>query len=100
MNKVIAAVCIVVPLLGHVGAAIALPANEYACKVQTMSLLTGVVFVQADDEPSAVMVAARGNATRLDGVKEQVKAVVECIDYPQARFSDDALQAFIDAMPR
>ena len=33
-------------------------------------------------------------------VAEQVKTVLECIPFPQERFSDTALQAFIDAMPR
>jgi hypothetical protein len=100
MKKVIAAACIVATLLGQVGGAIAFPANEYVCKVQTMSLQTGVVFIQANDEPSAILVAARGNALRLDGVKEQVKTVLECIDYPQQRFADAPFQAFIDSLPR
>jgi hypothetical protein len=99
MKKVIAAACIFAPLLAQIGTAFALPANEYACNVQTTSLQTGLVMIQADDLASARRIAAERNATRLDGVKEQVKTVVECIDFPQARFADDRLQAFMDAMP-
>tara|TARA_R110002072_G_scaffold48209_3_gene131770 strand:- start:3317 stop:3619 length:303 start_codon:yes stop_codon:yes gene_type:complete len=100
MKKMIVALCIIAPLLGQVGVANAMPANEYICKVQTTSLQTGVVKVQANDESAAKRIAAQGNAMRLDGVKEQVKTVVQCIDFPQGRFQDPKLQAFVDAMPR
>lgn len=100
MKKVIAAASIFASLLAPVGAAIAFPANEYVCAVQTISLETAVVMVQAHDEAGAVDVAAGGLAKRLDGVKEQVKTVVQCIDFPQGRFQDPRLQAFVEAMPR
>lgn len=100
MKKVIATVCIFAPLLAQIGTAFALPANEYACHVQTTSLQTAVVMIQADDMANAKRIAGEGVAIRLDGVKEQVSAVVECIDFPDQRFEDQELQAFVDAMPR
>ena len=100
MKKMIAVGSICAFLLAHVGSGVALPANEYVCRVQTNSDRVGVVFVQADDAAIASNVASAVNATRLDGVAEQVKTVVECLRFPQERFSDTALQAFIDAMPR
>lgn len=100
MRKVIAVACIFASLLGHVGSGFALPANEYVCRVQTNSDQIGVVMVQADDAYIASNVASKVNAMRLDGVAEQVKTVLECLPFPQERFSDTALQAFIDAMPR
>jgi hypothetical protein len=59
-----------------------------------------VVWVQADNSAIASNLASMVNATRLDGVAEQVKTVLECIPFPQERFSDTALQAFVDSMPR
>lgn len=100
MKKVIAVGSICACLLGHAGSGFALPANEYVCRVQTNSDRVGVVLVQADDAAIASNVASAVNATRLDGVAEQVKTVVECIPFPQERFSDTALQAFVDSMPR
>lgn len=100
MKKVIAVAGVCACLLGHAASGIALPANEYVCRVQTNSDQPGVVLVQADDAAIASNVASGVNATRLDGVAEQVKTVVECIRFPQDRFSDTALQAFVDAMPR
>jgi hypothetical protein len=100
MKKMIAVGSICACLLAHVGSGVALPANEYVCRVLTNSDRVGVVFVQADDAATASNVASAVNATRLDGVAEQVKTVVECIPFPQERFSDTALQAFVDSMPR
>lgn len=100
MKNIIAAVSIGVALLLPVGAASAFPENEFVCSVETMSEQTAVVMVQAHDEAGAVEVAGGGVATRLDGVKEQVKTVLQCIDFPQGRFQDPKLQAFVDAMPR
>ena len=100
MKKEIAAFCIFATVLAQIGVAFALPANEYACHVQTTSLQTGLVMIQADDLANAVRIAGERNATRLDGVKEQAKTVVECVDFPGGRFADQELQAFMDAMPR
>ncbi len=100
MKKEFAAAFLFTFLAAQVESALALPENEYACKVETRSQQTGVVLVQADDEPSASRIAASVNATRLDGVKEQVKTVLKCIDFPGQRFSDSRLQAFVEAMPR
>jgi hypothetical protein len=100
MKKVTAVVGFLACLLGYAGPGFALPANEYVCRVQTNSEHVGVVWVQADNAAVASDAASEVNATRLDGVQEQVKTVLECIPFPQERFSDAALQAFIDAMPR
>lgn len=100
MKKTIAVAGICACLLGHAGSGYALPANEYVCRVQTNSDQVGVVWVQADDAAIASNLASMVNATRLDGVAEQVKTVLECIPFPEERFGDIALQAFVDSMPR
>lgn len=100
MKKRIAAASLFLSLAASIDTAYALPANEYACKVLTIGDQTGVVMVQADDLAKASETASKRKARRLDGLVEQVKLVVECIPYPGQRFSDTALQAFIDSMPR
>lgn len=100
MKKMIAAWCIIAALLGQAGASYALPANEFTCKVQTISDQIGVVMVQADDLPGAQSTALEVEARQLDGEMEQVKTVLECIRYPEDRFVDYKFQAFVDAIPR
>lgn len=100
MRKLITAVCIITPLLGQVGTSLALPKNEYACKVQTASIHIGVVMVQAHDLASAQSIAATAPATRMDGKVEKAQSVLECIRFPGDRFGDTEFQAFIESMPR
>jgi hypothetical protein len=100
MKKAMTVAGICASLLGYVMTGYTLPANEYVCRVHTNSGQVGVVFVQADNSAIASDLASRVNAKRMDGVAEQVKTVVECLSFPQERFSDAVLQAFIDSMPR
>lgn len=100
MKKRIAAVCIFASLLGQAGTGFALPDDDYACQVQTNSGQAGLVMVQAYDLSSAIRIAGQVNAMRMDGVAEQAKTVVQCILFPQQRFTDTAFQAFVDALPR
>lgn len=100
MKNRITSLSILAVLLVQAGTAFAQPANDYACQVTTFSDEKGVVMVQADDVANAVNTAGMVNATRLDGVLERVKSVVKCISFPEERFSDAEVQAYIDARPR
>jgi hypothetical protein len=60
MKKMIAVGSICACLLAHAGSGVALPANEYVCRVQTNSDRVGVVLVQADDAAIASNVASAG----------------------------------------
>ena len=86
-------------LLASQGAA-ALPEKEFVCKVQTSRIMLGAVMVQAHDMDGAMKAAISGEATALDGSRDSVQSVLECVPFPEGRFMDSQFQAFVQGLPR
>ena len=98
MNKMITAV---LAGLLSTGACADLPDNEYACKVQTVSLKIGAVLVQAYDLESAKELAAVSVAVRVDDrVREDAQLTLQCVQFPGGVFPEPAFQSFIESLPR
>jgi hypothetical protein len=86
--------------LSLAGASYGLPENEYICKVQTLSVKLGAVWVQADSREMAGELARRATAHTVDGKREPVQSSLECIQIPGETFQDKEFQRFVDGVPR
>lgn len=83
-----------------VGAQAALPQGQYACQVITKDGGPGLVQVQVDTREEAIAVALRSRARTIDGIMKSSAEVVQCIRWPDERFTDRAFQALYDSMPQ
>ncbi len=72
----------------------------FACHVLTKDDRPGVVFVQTDAKAKAQQVALGARVDAGRRAKEPVVKVVECINYPQGRFSDYVMQTHLKKIPR
>ena len=82
------------------GAQAALPQGQYSCQVITKDGGPGLVQVQVDSREEAIAVARRSKARTIDGVMKSTAEVVQCIRWPDERFTDKAFQALYESMPR
>jgi transcription elongation GreA/GreB family factor len=75
--------------------------NRYACQVITVKDRQGFLMVRMDTLEEALAAAARAqDAQTQSDTREPVKAVVQCVDYPDGRFADAKFQASIERLPR
>ena len=70
-----------------------------ACHVVTASGHPGVFFVQTDDQVLAQEAALRATVATEGRAKSQVVEVVQCIRYPQGRFTDNTMQRYLENLP-
>jgi hypothetical protein len=82
------------------GVVYGLPANEYICKVQTVSVKLGAVWVQADSREIAAELASRAVAHTVEGKREPAQSTLECIQIPGETFQDKEFQRFVEGVPR
>ena len=82
------------------GFAHGLPDNEYICKVQTLSVKLGAVWVQADSRAMAGELASGAVAHTVDGKREPAQSSLECIQIPGETFQDKEFQSFVESVPR
>lgn len=74
--------------------------NRYGCHVLTVNDRQGFLVIRTDTKKEALVIAARAQtALTLDNVREPVKEIVECIDYP-GLFTSSSFQQFVDGLPR
>ena len=76
-----------------------LPENSYACHVQTKGGSPGLVTVQAHSMESAKKIALRVEALKMDGTYAPVTSLIQCIQWPEGRFSDPQFQKFYKNLP-
>jgi hypothetical protein len=71
--------------------------NRYQCQVTTVNNLQGYVGVMSDTLQGAIAMAGRFKeaVTRLD-TKEAVKQVVQCVQWPNGKFTDAGFQVWVD----
>lgn len=71
--------------------------NRYDCQVTTVNDLQGYVGVFSDTLEGAVARAGRAKqaATRME-THEPVKAVVQCVQWPDGKFTDVGFQTWVD----
>jgi len=71
--------------------------KRYDCQVTTIEDQQGYVAVLAESMEAATALArhAQEAFTRL-GTREPVKAVIECIERPDGRFSDVSFQSWVN----
>ena len=75
--------------------------GTFACHVVNANGHPDVFFVQTDDRKEVHAAALRaqvGGKGRHD--KAPVAEVVQCIEYPQGRFHDSAMQNYLRNLPR
>ena len=77
-----------------------LPQNEFACHVQTVNEVSGLILVQADRKEDAVAVAASAVAWEVGGGKSQSTRVFQCIQSPGGVFDDREFDQFYKGMPK
>lgn len=85
------------PLLAIAAEAIDKGKNRYDCQVTTVSNLQGWVGVRSDTLEGAIARAGRSKdaATRLE-THEPVKEVVQCVLWPDGKFTDVGFQVWFD----
>ena len=77
-----------------------LGAHRYGCHVVTVNERQGFVVVRTDTKQEALVLAARAqDVITLDNIREPVKEIVECIEYP-GTFTSSSFQQFVDGLPR
>ena len=83
-----------------VAVAAEMPANDYICKVQTVSVRLGVVFVQADTRAIAAEVASTALAYTVEGERERAQLTLQCIESAGESFQDKEFDNFVNSIPR
>lgn len=74
--------------------------NEYACQVQTPDHGLGLVMIQADTMKIAREIAAQAPAITMDGKSAPTQHILECINVPGERFSNEEFWLFYLNLPR
>ncbi len=77
-----------------------LPQNEFACHVQTVNEVPGLILVQADRKEDAVAVAASAVAWEVGGGRSQSTRVLQCIQSPDGVFDDREFDLFYTNLPK
>jgi hypothetical protein len=83
-----------------VSAAAQIPDNDYICKVQTVGVRLGVVFVQSDTRAIAAEIASTAMALTVAGEEELAQSTLECIASTGESFQDKEFDRFVRSLPR
>ncbi|MEM1110589.1 MAG: hypothetical protein AAGI11_01660 [Pseudomonadota bacterium] len=93
-------VMLVVSFPAAAGGPASMPQRHFACQVDTVSGIAGLVLIQADDREEAENAALKAEAHTLAGTKSQARALMECIEQRGERFRDSYFDRFYREFPR